>query len=109
MSMRSVGPASSAALSSASSPWSVLVGGIIGVAFKKIFSKVHFQKPLSQVLAGQRTTPTGAAKPNTATGGGAAGGGGTAKNILILGVDSRLGENSAFQVKGAPGADRIAV
>jgi LCP family protein required for cell wall assembly len=81
----------------------VLVGGIVGVAFKEIFGKVHFQKPLSHVLVAS-ARPQPAAKPNTATGGGAAGGGGggTAKNILILGVDSRLGENSTFQVKGAP-------
>src|SRR5450755_1367932 len=76
----------------------VLAGGIGGVAYEKIFSKVDFGKPLSQVLPASARPAPAAPKPNTAAGGG---GGGTAKNILILGVDSRLGENSTFQVKGA--------
>jgi LCP family protein required for cell wall assembly len=78
----------------------VIIGGSIGVAYDKIFSKVDFGKPLNQVLPASARPAPAIPKATSAAGGG--GGGGTAKNILILGVDSRLGENSQFQVKGAP-------
>ena len=72
----------------------VLAGGIAGVAYQKIFSKVDYGKPLSTVLPEKdrpaKLVPTANPAGN--------GGGGTAKNILILGVDNRLGENSQFQV-----------
>jgi len=76
----------------------VLAGGIAGVVYQKIFSKVDYGKPLSTVLPEKdrpaKLVPTANPAGN--------GGGGTAKNILILGVDNRLGENSQFQVKNAP-------
>ena len=78
----------------------VLAGAIGGVAYQKIFSKVDHGKPLSVVLPAKDRPAPAAAKPNPTTG--AVTTSGTAKNILILGVDSRLGENSQFQVKGAP-------
>jgi LCP family protein required for cell wall assembly len=78
----------------------VLAGGIGGVAYQKIFSKVDYGKPLALVLPAQNRPAPAVAKPNPSTG--VAAPAGTAKNILILGVDSRLGENSQFQVKGAP-------
>jgi LCP family protein required for cell wall assembly len=77
----------------------VIVGGSIGVAYDKIFSKVDFGKPLNQVLPASARPAPATPKATSAAGGGSTG---TAKNILILGVDSRLGENSQFQVKGAP-------
>src|SRR5450755_176271 len=72
----------------------VLAGGIGGVAYQKIFSKVHFYKPLATVLPAKDRPAVVVPPVNPA----ANGGGGTAKNILILGVDNRLGENSQFQV-----------
>ena len=78
----------------------VLAGGIGGVAYQEIFSKVDYGKPLASVLPRASRPAPAAAKPNPTTG--AAAPTGSAKNILILGVDSRLGENSQFQVKGAP-------
>ena len=78
----------------------VLAGGIGGVAYQEIFSKVDYGKPLATVLPAANRPAPAVAKPNPTTG--AAAPAGTAKNILILGVDSRLGENSQFQVKGAP-------
>jgi LCP family protein required for cell wall assembly len=78
----------------------VLAGGIGGVAYQEIFSKVDYGKPLASVLPSANRPAQAAAKPNPTTG--AVAPAGTAKNILILGVDSRLGENSQFQVKGAP-------
>jgi LCP family protein required for cell wall assembly len=79
----------------------VLAGGIGGVAYQKIFSKVDYGKPLAAVLPPANRPAPAVAKPNPTTGA-VAPVEGTAKNILILGVDSRLGENSQFQVKGAP-------
>ncbi|HEY5049448.1 MAG TPA: LCP family protein [Acidothermaceae bacterium] len=78
----------------------VLAGGIGGVAYQKIFSKVDYGKPLALVLPAAERPAKAVPKPNATTG--AATTSGTAKNILILGVDSRLGENAQFQVKGAP-------
>jgi LCP family protein required for cell wall assembly len=74
----------------------VMAGGIGGVLYKKIFSKVHHTKPLSAVLGETDRPPK--AVPNTNPANGSTGGS-AAQNILILGVDSRLGENSQFQVK----------
>jgi len=48
----------------------VLAGGIVGVAYEKIFSKVDFGKPLNQVLPASARPAPAAAKPNTAAGGG---------------------------------------
>jgi LCP family protein required for cell wall assembly len=79
----------------------VLAGGIGGVAYQEIFSKVDYGKSLTDVLPPATRPAIAAPKPNPTTGAVAAPTG-TAKNILILGVDSRLGENSQFQVKGAP-------
>ncbi len=70
------------------------------MAYQKIFSKVDYGKPLNDVLPAKDRPAAAAAKPNPTTG--AVTTSGTAKNILILGVDSRLGENAQFQVKGAP-------
>jgi len=77
----------------------VLASGIGGVAYQTIFSKINYGKPLATVLPEKDRPAKAVPTANAATGGG---GGGTAKNILILGVDSRLGENSTFQVKNAP-------
>jgi LCP family protein required for cell wall assembly len=80
----------------------VLAGGIGGVAYQKIFSKIDYGKPLASVLPEKDRPAKAVPTANPAANGGGGGGGGTAKNILILGVDSRLGENSQFQVKNAP-------
>jgi LCP family protein required for cell wall assembly len=71
----------------------VLLAGIGGVVYNKILGGVHFTKSLSSVLDDKTRPAKVAANPGT-TGGAT----GTAKNILILGVDSRLGENSQYQV-----------
>src|ERR1700722_13482876 len=56
----------------------VIIGGSIGVAYDKIFSKVDFGKPLNQVLPASARPAEATPKATSAAGGG---GGGTAKNI----------------------------
>src|SRR5207253_5598830 len=83
----------------------VMAAGTGGIVYKNIIDKVHETKALDKVLPnGTRPTKPAAANATAAAGGGGGGGGGgsTGENILILGVDSRLGENSSFQVTSGP-------
>ena len=82
----------------------VMAAGTGGIVYKNIIDKVHETKPLDKVLANDTRPTKPAANATTAAGGAAAAGGGgsTGENILILGVDSRLGENSNFQVTSGP-------
>ncbi|MDQ1486986.1 MAG: hypothetical protein QOJ62_2679 [Actinomycetota bacterium] len=77
--------------------FAVIVVAAAGVAigYQNILHKVHFTRSLNTVL-NEQNRPAKAA-PNAT-----AGTSGTAKNILIMGVDSRLGENSNYQVTSGP-------
>lgn len=75
--------------------FAIVVGlAATGIAMgKNILDKRHHGPAISKYLpASERPTP------QTDTGGGS----GKAQNILILGVDSRLGENSSFQPTTGP-------
>ncbi len=79
----------------------VMAAGIGGIIYKNIIGKVHVTMPIDKVLANNTRPTKPAVNPTTVAGGaggGTGGGGGTGENILILGVDSRLGENSSLQV-----------
>ena len=70
----------------------VVLAAATGVLMvKNILDKVHHQPALS-TLINENERPSAQPQP-------AGGGGGTAQNILILGVDSRTGENSIFMEK----------
>jgi len=74
----------------------VLVTAGVTLKIKTILDEVQ-HKPLASVIpAGSRPV-----KPSSAPGQNGGSNAGTAQNILILGVDSRLGENATYQVKGA--------
>jgi LCP family protein required for cell wall assembly len=75
----------------------VLAGAGVGAAYNKIINKVNFQPSLSTVLPEASRPP----KVTTNVAGNPASSG-TAQNILILGVDNRLGENATYQVKSGP-------
>ena len=79
----------------------VMAAGAGGIVYKHIIDKVTVTAPLDKVLAND-TRPTRPAANATAAAGGGGGSGSTGENILILGVDSRLGENSNFQVTSGP-------
>lgn len=63
------------------------------VGVENVLHKVHHGASLDTLIDSNKRP----AKPSPASGGN---GGGTPENILILGVDSRLGENSQYQVSG---------
>lgn len=79
----------------------VMAAGAGGIVYKNIIDRVKVTAPIDKVLAND-TRPTKPAANATAAAGGGGGSGSTGENILILGVDSRLGENSNFQVTSGP-------
>src|SRR5450755_2091135 len=78
----------------------VMAAGAGGIVYKHIIDKVTVTAPIDKVLAPDSRPTKPASNATAAAGGG--GGGSTGENILILGVDSRLGENSNFQVTSGP-------
>jgi LCP family protein required for cell wall assembly len=78
--------------------FAVVVLAVAGAAVtvKNIFDKVH-HAPLDSLIPSS-------ARPSKATNQSGANGADISKaeNILVLGIDSRLGENSSYQVQGGP-------
>jgi LCP family protein required for cell wall assembly len=73
----------------------VVLASAIGITtVKNILDKVHHEPKLSSLIDNR--------PPKESPGPGSAGQGGTTQNILILGVDSRLGENSSYQPTVGP-------
>jgi LCP family protein required for cell wall assembly len=75
----------------------VLVAAVGVLTVKNILDKVHHTASIGSVVA-----PSERPSKPTANAGNGSGNKGTPQNILILGVDSRLGENSQFQVTTGP-------
>ncbi|MBX6372358.1 MAG: LCP family protein [Acidothermus sp.] len=69
----------------------VLAGAVAAVGVDKVLSKVKHGPSLDKVIGSDRPSKP-APEP----------GGGSPENILVLGVDSRLGENSSFQPTTGP-------
>ncbi|ABK52185.1 cell envelope-related transcriptional attenuator [Acidothermus cellulolyticus 11B] len=70
----------------------VLAGAVAAAGIHNILSKVRHQPSLDTVI-GATARPSKAPPPAS---------GGSPENILVLGVDSRLGENSSFQPTTGP-------
>jgi LCP family protein required for cell wall assembly len=76
----------------------VVLAGAVGVTMvKNILDKVNHQPPLSSLIdESERPAPAAQAAGGAGSDSGSSG---PAENILILGVDSRTGENSVFMEK----------